>query len=81
MEKEERKRILTDWWGECRTCKHWSGRRGSEIAAIHRDLQGTCYNNKSSLYLRLTMRAGNCLEWDAFDTDVALEVMEESESL
>lgn len=76
IDKEETKRILTDWWGECRTCKHWSGNRGSQITKIHRDLQGTCYSDKSPLYLQLTMRAGNCPEWDAFDTDVALEVME-----
>ena len=76
MTPDEKKRILTDWWGECRTCKHWSGNRGSQITKIHRDLQGTCYSDKSPLYLQLTMRAGNCPEWDAFDTDVALEVME-----
>lgn len=77
--KEEAKRLLTDWWGECRTCKHWSGKRGSQISAIHRDLVGTCYSDKGPFYLQHTQRAGNCVEWDAYNTDIALEVMEEGE--
>ena len=77
IEKEEAKRVLTDWWGECRTCKNWSGKRVAQLGAIPRDLVGTCYSTASLNYLAHTRRSGYCGEWDAFDTDVAIEVMEE----
>jgi hypothetical protein len=45
------------------------------LNCIDRDLVGTCYSDKSPFYLHRPQRGGNCPEWDAFDIDVALEVM------
>jgi len=78
---EESKWLHTDWWGQCRTCKHWSGQRGRRLhlvgEEIYRDRVGTCYSNDSPFYLRHVRRNGYCSEWDSFDLDVAIEVMEE----
>lgn len=79
MEKDETKRILMDWWGACRTCKHWGGRRASQLGAIQRHLGGTCHSDKAPYYMEETQRGGTCSEWDSFDTDAALELLEEHE--
>lgn len=78
MERPETKRILMDWWGACRTCKHWGGRRDSQLGAIPRHLGGVCHGNKTPHYMEETQRGGGCGEWDPFDADVALEILEEA---
>jgi len=87
MEHAESKRIHLDWWGKCRTCRHWAGPR-RDVAKAARDAfyQNThdyprCTNEQSPLYWKLVGGGGHCEEWDSFDVDVALEIMEESESL
>ena len=87
MTPDESKRLHLDWWGNCRTCKHWSGRRTTDGTTgvviseeAHRDLVGTCYSNAGPFYLRHTRPNGRCVQWDSFDVDVALEVMEQSQS-
>ncbi len=75
MEESEKKRILTDWWGQCRTCKNWNGKRRGSHRSDMRDRSGSCLSKASPLYLEQTYRSGDCGEWDAFDIDAALEVM------
>jgi predicted ATP-dependent serine protease len=70
---EEAKRLLTDWWGQCRTCKHWNSTNDRPNLG-----EFSCFAEASELHLRRTTSSGNCPEWDAFDVNVALEVMEES---
>ena len=72
MDPKESYRIHLDWWGECRTCVHWSGDR---IASTG----GKCEGTSSPNYGYRTFTSGNCQEWDSFDTDTALQVMEDDQ--
>jgi len=73
MDIEESRRIHQDWWGNCRTCRFWSG-DCVKIGA------GVCTNERSPVNqgfrLRTTQSGGKCDDWDSFDVDVALEIME-----
>lgn len=75
MTPEEKKRLLTDWWGECRTCRHWK-------STSDRPNMGEfpCLAEASALHLQKTSSSGHCPEWDSFDVDVAIEIMEETSS-
>jgi hypothetical protein len=83
--KEQSKRLHCDWWGQCRTCRHWNGksngdgsdRRGNEI----RWQDGNCENPASPLYQQETTTDGHCRKWDTFDIETALEIMEDGERI
>jgi len=66
-------RIHMDWWGKCRTCKHWSGDRGTMKP-------GSCLNPASDMHEKETWTEGHCKEWDSFDVDAAIEVMAEDDA-
>jgi hypothetical protein len=72
MDKEESYRIHLDWWHQCRTCKHWLGDRGNMSS-------NKCGCVKSSLYDQATSSCGHCEEWDSFDIDTAIKVLEDNE--
>jgi hypothetical protein len=40
---------------------------------------GSCNNSASELYQQETWTEGYCSEWDSFDIETALEVMQERE--
>jgi len=62
MTPEESNRLHLDWWGQCRTCKHWQ-------APEERPNLGSwaCGNEKSPLHQNLTQSGGQCEEWESFD--------------
>jgi len=68
-------RIHIDWWGKCRTCKHWDGNRWE-------DFWGKCLNENSPLFCirRTTDKGivpsactseGYCEKWDTYNMDAA----------
>jgi len=71
---EESKRLHLDWWGQCRTCKHWNSTNDRPNMG-----RFSCFAKESELYLQRTSSSGHCPKWDSFDVDVALDVMEEDE--
>ena len=74
MDPAESHRIHLDWWGKCRTCEHWQGNREkSEPATAKCDC-----GMSDRCGLRSTWD-GYCKEWDSFDIDTALQIMEEDE--
>jgi len=74
MTPEESKRLHLDWWGKCRTCKHWN-------STSDRPNMGrfSCFAEKSELHLHRTSSSGHCPEWDSFDEDTALAVLSKDE--
>lgn len=72
MDKEESIRLHTDWWGKCRTCKHWDGKSDEKHV---RWLPAICENQKSDLFGQETWTEGHCPQWDSFDIDIALELL------
>ena len=62
-----------DWWGQCRTCRHWQGNRVN-------GLRGYCSHSDGPLNGTYTCRMGNCPKWDTFDMDAAEVVMQKDES-
>ena len=65
--KAEAARLLVDWWGECRTCRFWSG----EIARA-----APCTNERSPNHGYPVESDGYCPQWDPKNLDVALRVLE-----
>lgn len=84
ISKEESKRLHMDWWGKCRTCRHWAGTDQGDGSGSYmnnpRWNPGICTNSKSELFELETWTDGHCPRWDSFDIDTALELMEEGES-
>lgn len=70
-EKEISVRIHYDWWGKCRTCKHWQGNRVDPKTLS----DGTCQSGKSQLSQQQTTWNGHCNMWDTYDIDTAIEVL------
>lgn len=67
LSEDERKRLLDDWWGKCRTCKYWTGEDSTENGIYHpRWKPGLCTNEKSKLYKEETWTEGYCEEWEEF---------------
>ena len=75
MDKDESKRIHLDWWGKCRTCRHWQGT--DESSQLLRWNPGLCDNPASDLFKQETWTEGHCNKWDTFDIETALEIMQE----
>jgi hypothetical protein len=69
---EESYRIHLDWWGKCRTCTHWEGPREKSAPRTAK-----CSSASSDRYGLRSTWDGYCPEWDSFDTDTALQVMED----
>ena len=67
--KELSIRIHYDWSNKCRTCKFWTGDR-REV------MNGVCENDKSDLYTLQTTTDGHCKEWDTYDYETALEIID-----
>ena len=64
---EESRRLHTDWFGNCRTCKFWNGEdNGKHI----RWNPSPCTNHRSPLYGTETWTEGNCQEWVSFDPSI-----------
>lgn len=76
MDIEESRRIHLDWWGKCRTCRWYPGNR--EERSTHPD-PPRCVNEMSPFWFEGVRWSGHCGEWDSFDVDVALEIMEQSD--
>ena len=79
MNKIEIKRIHFNWWGQCRSCRFWGGEDGlhSNNSIAHRWNPGPCNNPLSPLFREETWTEGYCEKWDAFDLEIALEIMRE----
>lgn len=75
MDQAESYRIHLDWWGKCRTCEFWEGNRENAQPATAK-----CSCASSDRYGLRSTWDGHCDQWDSFDTDVALQVLEEGES-
>lgn len=67
-ENELSVRIHYDWLNKCRTCKHWLGDR----AETHK---GKCGSLSSEFNGQETSTDGHCPEWDTYDLDTAMEVL------
>lgn len=69
LKMEEQKHIdwHLDWWGKCRTCSFWLGKRNTMEP-------GRCSNVKSDLFEQETWTEGSCKEWDTFDIIAAIHV-------
>ena len=74
MDKPESIRLHMDWWGKCRTCRHWQGTDGER--GEPRWNPGPCTNSESPLFNQETWTEGHCEKWDSFDIDTALGMME-----
>lgn len=84
MNKETSRRLHMDWWGKCRTCRHWHGADagdGSDTAADNQPRwhPANCENPDSDLFGQETWTEGYCPKWDSFDLETAYEMMEEVE--
>lgn len=77
MDKEESKskRLHQDWWAQCRTCKFWSSTDPERGVAN----PGMCDNLVSVNYKQETWSSGYCPQWDTFDIETALEILQEDE--
>lgn len=73
VSKEESIRLHMDWWGKCRTCRHWNG---ADDANFIRWQPAKCENKDSDLYGQETHIGVHCPKWDSFDIDTALSLME-----
>jgi hypothetical protein len=74
MDREESIRLHMDWWGKCRTCRHWHGAAGG-LLGEERWEPALCENPVSDMYGKETWTEGECRKWDSFDIDVALELL------
>ena len=74
LDKAERERIHLDWWGKCRTCRWWNSTNDRPNMG-----EFSCFAEASTLYLQRTTSSGYCTEWDSFDIDTAIEIMQEDE--
>lgn len=63
-----------EYWGECLTCRFWTGLRHSAVQQSAR-----CTSADSPLANQLTKSYGYCPKWDSFDIDVAFQVMQADE--
>lgn len=73
--KELSKRIHLDWWGYCRSCHFWKTNDPERF-----DITNTkCGNINSPMFDENTWTEGKCDYWDSYDTDTAIEVMEDDE--
>jgi hypothetical protein len=63
-------RYHLDWWGQCRTCRFWGGPRAKAAES------GPCLNRASDLFEKPTTTSGECAQWDSFDLNAAIEVMD-----
>lgn len=83
ISKEESRRIHLDWWQKCRSCIFWTGADAGDGSGIGPKNQprwhpGLCTNPASDLYQHETWTEGHCPQWDSFDIDTALEMLQES---
>lgn len=72
-------RLHVDWWGKCRTCKWWDPVDAQREAVSWDErgaLTGICRGKKSVLFDVMTGPEGDCVEWDSYDVDAAIVVME-----
>lgn len=65
--------IHLDWWGKCRTCRFWRGDR-------EKMTPGLCAMPRSDLVNTETWTEGHCKQWDSFDLNAAVAVMEREET-
>jgi hypothetical protein len=83
MDKEESKRLHMDWWGKCRTCRFWQGTdAGNGDGSVGNQIRwnpGQCSNPSSDLYGQETWTEGHCNQWDTFDLETAVELLEGNE--
>lgn len=68
-EKELSIRLHQDWYHQCRSCDQWLGDRTTVLT-------GVCNNYKSYFFFEETRSNGRCKEWDSFDYETALEVID-----
>ncbi len=77
-DEELSQRIHLDWWGQCRTCRFWTGDRRDAAG------RGLCANPSSPNFSTepsagdpvMTGPSGECLKWDSYDLDVALATLD-----
>ncbi len=81
--ESEAQRLHWDWFGECRTCKWWTGIRTSwpQGSRPRESFRAKCSNNASDGFDEEVSCDGDCPEWDSYDVDAALYVLEEDEKL
>lgn len=72
MNRDESFRLLEDWWNKCRTCRYWSASDEDRIKMT----PSICSNINSPLFEHETWTEGYCRYWDAFDIDVAIDVID-----
>jgi len=68
-EKELSIRIHYDWMNKCRTCRFWDGNRADIL------FRSKCNQEKSHLFEKETGTETYCDQWDSYDLDTALEVL------
>ncbi len=71
ISKEESRRLHIDWWGKCRTCRFWASTDPRRMEPAQ------CTNPRSNMLNQETWTEGHCPQWDSFDIDTALEVLDE----
>ena len=72
-------RLHLDWWGKCRTCSFWTGPRESRLELPHKlplENFGKCTNPKSDLFKGSTWTEGHCKEWDTYDIEAAVALLD-----
>jgi hypothetical protein len=69
-------RLHKDWWGQCRTCKWWAPIGGTREG--RGALSGFCECRKSRFCHLASARYTECEQWDSYDVDAAIVVMEMS---
>lgn len=77
-DEELSRRIHLDWWGQCRTCRFWTGNRRDAAG------RGLCTNPASPHFTpetcvndpTMTGPSGECSKWDSYDVDVALQALD-----
>lgn len=69
-------RLHEDWFGQCRTCKHWQAERREALSVKQRGSHdGVCGCEASPGFEKRTGTEDRCEEWDSYDADAALRVM------
>ena len=69
--KELSVRIHYDWCNQCRTCEFWASQDRLDVLA-----KVSCRNKKSELFGLVTTSSGHCPEWESYDYETALEVLD-----
>ena len=69
--KELSARIHYDWYAQCRTCEFWACKDRSDVLS-----KASCDNKKSDMCGVVTTSSGHCKQWDTYDYETALEILD-----